>query len=92
MPSAARPAARPLDDGARPGLLLPAARTVRAHLPTYLLTVVLLQGVTGLVVVPLMVWLFDRALAVAGVPSFTHLDVVRVVSSPGAVLLLGRSS
>ncbi|MFF3066084.1 glycerophosphoryl diester phosphodiesterase membrane domain-containing protein [Oerskovia sp. NPDC057915] len=88
MPSVARPAARPLDDGARPGLLLPAARTVRAHLPTYLLTVVLLQGVTALVVVPLMVRLFDRALAVAGVPSFTHLDAVRVLSSPGAVLLL----
>ncbi|MFE4465635.1 glycerophosphoryl diester phosphodiesterase membrane domain-containing protein [Oerskovia sp. NPDC056781] len=88
MPSAARPAARPLDDGARAGLLLPAARTVRTHLPTYLLTVVLLQGVTGLVVVPLMAWLFDRALAVAGVPAFTHLDAVRVLSSPGAVLLL----
>ncbi|MEV7963268.1 glycerophosphodiester phosphodiesterase [Oerskovia paurometabola] len=88
MPSAARPAVRPLDDGARSSLVLRAARTVRTHLPTYLLTVVLLQVVTGLVVVPLLVWLFDQALAVAGVPSFTHLDVVRVLSSPGAVLLL----
>lgn len=88
MPSTARTAPRPLDGQEGPRLLLPAARTVRAHLPTYLLTVVLLQGVTGLVVVPFMVWLFDRALAVAGVPSFTHLDVVRVLSSPGAVLLL----
>ncbi|MFF2623124.1 glycerophosphoryl diester phosphodiesterase membrane domain-containing protein [Oerskovia jenensis] len=88
MPSTARTAPRPLDGQEGPRLLLPAARTVGAHLPTYLLTVVLLQGVTGLVVVPFMVWLFDRALAVAGVPSFTHLDVVRVLSSPGAVLLL----
>ncbi|KZM36298.1 cytoplasmic glycerophosphodiester phosphodiesterase [Oerskovia enterophila] len=83
---AARRPAR--DRPQRTALLGPAARTVRAHLPTYLGAVLLLQGAAALVAVPLMVWLFDVALAAAGAGALTHLNVLRVLSSPVAVLLL----
>ncbi|WP_157277296.1 glycerophosphodiester phosphodiesterase [Oerskovia sp. Root22] len=83
---AARRSAR--DRPQRTALLGPAARTVRAHLPTYLGAVLLLQGAAALVAVPLMVWLFDVALAAAGAGALTHLNVLRVLSSPVAVLLL----
>ncbi|MFD6093119.1 glycerophosphoryl diester phosphodiesterase membrane domain-containing protein [Oerskovia sp. NPDC060338] len=78
----------PRDRPQRPALLGPAARTVRAHLPTYLRAVLLLQGTAVLVAVPLMVWLFDLALAAAGAGALTHLNVLRVLSSPVAVILL----
>jgi glycerophosphoryl diester phosphodiesterase len=50
--------------------------------------VLLLQGTAVLVAVPLMVWLFDLALAAAGAGALTHLNVLRVLSSPVAVILL----
>lgn len=59
-----------------------------AHLRTYLLAVAVVQGAAVLVAVPLMVRLFDAALAAAGAASLTHLNVLRVLSSPVAVLLL----
>ncbi len=88
---------RPEDDAARrparalpprTALLGPAASTVRAHLTTYLAAVLLLQGAAAFVAVPLRVWLFDVALAAAGAGALTHLNVLRVLSSPVAVILL----
>lgn len=87
-PGAGRPRRPAVERPPRTALLGPAARTVRAHLPTYLRAVLLLQGAAVLVAVPLMVWLFDVALAAAGVGALTHLNVLRVLSSPVAVVLL----
>ncbi|WP_265520836.1 glycerophosphodiester phosphodiesterase [Oerskovia flava] len=72
----------------RSATLARAAAQVAAAPRAYLAATLLVQGVSVLLAFPLIARLFDAALAQAGVGALTHLNVLRVLSTPTSVLLL----